>query len=750
MSIPPSAMIANMQQTTPRPTAGSWPAVPAIAIATVCLVATAMAPTSFMSRWAPFLALGVFVLTMLALFVAMLRFPAGSPSPIGFAVGVVSLAAATVIVVLGIALVPGVPEAPISPARALVATISVPSVILVGLMIGRRGRLVGAVRRPLMTLLLLTCALALTAPLATTRVGEELANRMWAEPILLYSIALAVGLLIAWVTGPTARSLPSRRTLYATLTLLIVVSLIMSLRADSAYAYGASWYHMSYFAGVVESLRAGGTILWDTPSQYGIGPPVVSAVMPLESAHASVMVAQAFMLLGTSIVVLYLLSRLTWSLRLFVVVSLGWLTVFYFADPAFIGPHPYPSSSAMRFGPSVVVLCLAWLSTPVGRNGRRTRKWASRVLPVAAALGLWWSTESTVYVTLTIGMYVLTLWILQRISPIHGALFPAPLRIARNTIVVAVAIGLGIGVLVWARSGHLPDLGMFRMYAGAYASGFGALPLAFATPAWLVVTAIGLLASVSVVAGSQRMAPALVVPLLTGAGALLAWMSYFVGRAVPDNVVALLPEISLVVMVCALMVLGSGKALHSDSFDARFVTESMRSGFPQSLGAGAIALVSTLVVAFLANPMLANLPTRWQWISASPAWSAEVAAPIELVSLVGQLPDVGTPRAIAYEGYAGTMQPLPPELSHLVDQEKVWLPSPLGLLEEPVAPEKQEEVLRRYVESVAGEGLWVVDKLQSFPDRVERWKTLLGDYYDCQTVAENERFVASDCKLRSG
>ena len=86
--------------------------------------------------------------------------------------------------------------------------------------------------------------------------------------------------------------------------------------------------------------------------------------------------------------------------------------------------------------------------------------------------------------------------------------------------------------------------------AFGYAAGFGAMPISAYGAGWVFVLAFVAIASTVYGGASQtEVEPRAVVWQAGALGCILAISSYFVGRATPDNVTAVLPIIALTLAV---------------------------------------------------------------------------------------------------------------------------------------------------------------------------------------------------------
>lgn len=76
---------------------------------------------------------------------------------------------------------------------------------------------------------------------------------------------------------------------------VIAVFLWISFRHDSLFIPGSE-YHWEYYIGVVQGIRNGGWLLWDTPSQYGFLNILLASLIPSASSWQSFYIFQGILL----------------------------------------------------------------------------------------------------------------------------------------------------------------------------------------------------------------------------------------------------------------------------------------------------------------------------------------------------------------------------------------------------------------------------------------------------------------------
>lgn len=480
----------------------------------------------------------------------------------------------------------------------------------------------------------------------------------------------------------------------------------LALRQDSLFTAGSEM-HWEYYVGPIRTVREGGWLLWDTPSQYGFLNILLPTLLPVASAWQAFYLFQAAVLFVCS-VLCYRLVRESLAGRGGVAALLV-AVLFFFADPSLIGPAPYPSSSGMRFLWVYVLLAEAALLLNASADAlprfvrRATWSWLA---------GVAWSAESALYCSV---VFLAPVLLIAHFRWLRCSGWQETLCLLLRPLIALAGFVLALCLYYRLRLGHWPDLSMHFLYATAYAHGFGEMPLTWHGPLWLfgLVIALGLALQTRAPLDSTPTA-ALAVPATSATVWIVA--TYFVGRAVPENVTALLP----------LLGLGLFLMHHFARKDARLaeVTLVTRPALSCFLGVVTAAFLTAVVLERPKIPAvgLARIDERLR------------SADAELDALVEQ---AGVPPGamVVYYGHAASM----PRLARVHAFERTWLPSPLQLLEAPVAPERREEIFSRYLSRRREEG-YIIQARNQFEDRFERWLALLSATHEQGDRFESEHY----------
>ena len=580
-------------------------------------------------------------------------------------------------------------------------------------------------------LMLITFISALTlAALMNTRLGDLVVGYR-GHNLVLYFIVLVLIAKEIWsdTNSPFFPALQSQGFQYLSWAFLLSVHVLLSLRVDGLTVPGA-WFHVGYFSGVVQTIQNGGLMLWDTPSQYGVLNMILAALMPGRSGLDAFLRFQALLLILVGLVVLVAI-RLATGQRRWIIFGGIFLLMFHFADPALIGPQPFPSSSVMRFGPSLALLAMLSMVTRYGRK-------YLVVVVIAASIGLLWSFESFFYCSL-----VLLGWFVGRdrqFDRVHQTVAQA------KFLMLGIATASGLIVVSYSlfallRVGSLPDWSLFYLAASKFAEGFGGLP----TDPWgaLMVLLVGIWVNVTLVGvadSKQR-------PICSAsAGALLGWITYYVGRSHSSNIIAIFPLIFVAIVLPSLHL----AQLHlprvsATPKDKNLIEQEKLSATRISIGTVAV-IASVLTATFVANPALPGLVSNFRVLPQRPIYESSVVAGDSLLNLLRSI-DI-KPLPMAYVGNLGLLPPLPDDLVKNELQSLTWLPQPLGLLEEPIPSAKRRQLLSRFIERNPRDGYLIWHKSNSIPGRFEEWIADLAQTHDCKSVIENDDWQIRECTLR--
>jgi len=509
----------------------------------------------------------------------------------------------------------------------------------------------------------------------------------------------------------------------------------LSARIDGLATVGG-WYHVGYFTGVVQTIRDGGLLLWDTPSQYGFLSLLLPAILPRTSAMSSFLWFQALLLGAVGVLGLAAIRHAAQTRR-WLLGGVVFLLLLNFADPELIGPQPFPSSSVMRFGPSAILL--AWL-TLRPRRVATVRRWII-ISAVIVTMGVLWSFESAYYcVLILVGM------VLREVSAEDRWAWPS---IETRQILIASAAGVtGVILLysfvVYLRVSEFPTWTWYVLASSRYAAGHGALPTDLFGVIW--VPLLGVIAVLAMTLTTQQ-----IVTQYAGAsiGAMCGWLTYYFGRSHSSNVMVIFPLLFLAVLLPTLHHVrsvnpeGGGSSLHPrPSNHSRTVANVL-------LGpalAFVVILGSIQAASFVANPRLPAVAARYRPIPLAPRF--EYLDVEELNDVLRKLPLRQIP--VAYHGNFGMLPTLAPDVAARLNLTGTWLPLPLALLEEPIPEAARKLMLARTVRRSGSDGYLIWHVSNSISGRGEAWLNDLSQSHDCQKIGSSPNWQIFECSFVAG
>jgi hypothetical protein len=492
---------------------------------------------------------------------------------------------------------------------------------------------------------------------------------------------------------------------YTIFLLILSFSFLFAIRTDSIAQLEGSGFHWGYYTGVINTIKSGGTLLYDTPSQYGFLNILLPSFLPFESSRQSFYVFQSslfiilFILLS---IIFYRYSNRRVSPFLFLVTFLS----FYLADPELYGPH-FPSSSLVRFFPSLLTLLWFFYLDKAGLSQNLHRK--MRIIEsILLLLNALWSFESLLY-----SFSIIFFGLIFRV--LHND-FKKILSFYASMLSHFLLLLVGIVFLFYIFTSTWPDLYLFSMYSFKYAQGFGSFPLSISSPIWIFPIMVLFIINLKKLdygfTSSFR---------YTSLGAILGWSSYFVGRATPDNIIALTPELVIILVLNYI--------LTQDSQLKKFVL--------LPIGIYFFILSANVIL----SPKLVNTVINLKFYSNSIA--NPINANLELNNIYNSLDYEYKNLPIVYNGDLG----LVPNIKGLDSNiERTWLPAPLALLQDPIAPLVQEKILTRFILNNKFErGILILDKQYSFPERYLFLKSLIANYYSCTKLVETDDWQVELC-----
>jgi len=513
-------------------------------------------------------------------------------------------------------------------------------------------------------------------------------------------------------------------SVYAGLVYIVAVGL--ALRVDGFRTEG-SWYHVSYFIGVIQTVRSGGLLLWDTPSQYGFLNVILPASMPILNPEQAFISFQALLLAGVSIAVFAHIRSLTNAYAGLVFGSV-FIVLINFSDPLLIGPQPFPSSSVMRFGPSLVLL----VTLDRWNHRREVGLRSDAILTFTIAVAVLWSFESAFYSCAIVGV-----WMFGELleSRGRGQSLRRKMRAVILGAMITIFLAFVYSAYVVIRVGSLPMWQWFWLAASKYAAGHGQLPTDLWGAIWLIISAIVACLALLCIANEEGRASS-----YASVGALLGWCTYYLGRSHSSNVIVMLPLLFTAVLIPTLRV------LHQTNKDEDTIRQIFRSSLDVPFGV-TVALSAIIGAGVITSPELPGVVARARPFPMTAIYEPAVSFPNALEELLNSIDIKELP--VAYQGYFGMLPKPPDSIARRLDYEATWLPLPLALLEEPIPAEIRDQMVNRRFQRQPQDGYLIWHKSLSHQGRAEDWLKVVSETHKCALVGDNSDWQIQECRVRS-
>ncbi len=497
------------------------------------------------------------------------------------------------------------------------------------------------------------------------------------------------------------------------LTGAFIIFFLLSFRFDTMFI-GSSEGHWEYYVGPVRNVKNGSWLLWDTPSQYGFLNILAAAFMPFNHSWQSLYVLQGLLLFVAAAMIFVVFvskNRTNYFFAFLITVS-----SLFFADPDLIGPYLFPSSSVMRFIWCYVLLFFFYRT----HHSLTTKKF------IIGGTFLWifgflWSSESAVYTTVIFlsGLIAVIVQDTYRhlrnridIFTILKRLFYYLSMSILTLLTVIVIVALYYRVVL----GVFPDFRIFIEHGFAYAGGFGSVRLEPYGPIWVLFLLFCAIVSIVITSIMEDPLNNRIVPLVASAGCLWAVSSYFIGRAVPNNITAIYPLLCVITAI----VLQSIKGLQFNMFHVVFKVISTP------------LLVLVMMTSF-GNINFIDKLRPFDTLSRDVSQKVRVAEPSlqELISQAGIKED----DPVVFYGYTASM-PRWQSKNQMIVSERTWLPNPLQIIEEPIEGRRRIVYLDRFIKDHPQTGYFVRKKGEA-DERAAQWIALISKTHSPVRIYEN-------------
>ncbi|KAA3498032.1 hypothetical protein DXM27_23950 [Rhizobium rhizogenes] len=302
--------------------------------------------------------------------------------------------------------------------------------------------------------------------------------------------------------------------------------------------FNTFWHHWSVYVAPAQSLWAGGVPFADFPIQYGFGPMVLMAAGCFSDCWAGAYVIVAlsnitFMLtmVWSSILILRQVPRgLAFCGLAALVASLLVWTAF---PPNLLGVLATPSTGGLRFLPlSSMILFIVLTET-----GATRQNWPGHILWIC---GLVWSPEAAFFVTLVWWPYLGLRDLHDKSNDRVGPIISIVLKWAIKAVCALLLAIVGLTILFRLSFAEWPSFEGFLIYIK---NPPGLLPVNTHGPVWILLI-VFLVATIGIARSSLSASRIAAVCLL----GMTAVATYYLGRSHDNNVLNLLPFVTLVLI----------------------------------------------------------------------------------------------------------------------------------------------------------------------------------------------------------
>lgn len=308
---------------------------------------------------------------------------------------------------------------------------------------------------------------------------------------------------------------------------LIPISYIFAFRTDYLFL-DEQGFHLSYYVGpIISQLEINGyRLLVDQPSQYGFLNLLLPSLLNYKSALVSFHIFQSSLMVITSIIVFYLIIKSDIKInKLFTYIS--FIFLLFLSDPYLIGPNPYPSSSVIRFFPVYLFILLISNSN----LNLMSRIPITTILLLSTMLGFTflWSIEVFFYVSFPFAMFFLLNLFSKHAKESY-------ILAIKNAVLILVLTVFIISVILFGYK-YLNNLEhinfyMHYMHVIGYGKGYATVSLTPLSPVLILIIPLFIILRKNQINNFR---------LFYYVFLIIALLSYFFGRAVPNNISALFP-----------------------------------------------------------------------------------------------------------------------------------------------------------------------------------------------------------------
>ena len=485
--------------------------------------------------------------------------------------------------------------------------------------------------------------------------------------------------------------------------------LLLSFRHDTLFIPGAE-YHWSYFTGVLQGINNAGWLLWDTPSQYGFLNIIIASLFKSSSSWQSFYLFQGSLLFLVSTMIFFSLVKkmnlsFIYKILFFLIITLA----LYFADPAYIGPYPFPSSSVVRFFGiyAFIIVSLYFTVFSVKQAASFSVVWI---------IAFFWSAESALYAS-SIYIFILAAYLIRKnsfsnFSSVYKYYLALPLFfLFIGILFLSIYYKLNIGVY--------PDYLLFIEHAIGYAGGHGYVPFDLYGPGnILLLLYVGIFYIFLQYPLNNKKNNEYFSTIIIMLASIWAIGSYYVGRPVPQNITAIIPILLLIILI-------SNYIIDFKSFKYNHLSKIISVCF--------IFILLTPILNTQFYETLKNIDSGEINIQDNIYKSSK-----DIENLFLEI-DIEEYDKLVFYGDSATQPIFSGELSKF--NHTNWLPIPLQLLENPIAEVRKVVLIDRYIcRNKTSRGLLLTDVSSAISPRLNKFLINFSSYYTIKLVSVDNRF----------
>lgn len=485
--------------------------------------------------------------------------------------------------------------------------------------------------------------------------------------------------------------------------------LYLSFRHDTLFIPGAE-YHWSYYTGVLQGINNNGWLLWDTPSQYGFLNIIIASLFKSSSSWQSFYLFQGSLLFLVSTMIFFSLVKIMkllfiYKILFFLIITLA----LYFADPAYIGPYPFPSSSVVRFFGiyAFIIVSLYFTVFSVKQAASFSVVWI---------IAFFWSAESALYAS-SIYIFILAAYIIRKnsfsnFSSVYKYYLALPLFfLFIGILFISIYYKLNIGVY--------PDYLLFIEHAIGYAGGHGYVPFDLYGPGnILLLLYVGIFYIFLQYPLNDKKNNEYFSTIIIMLASIWAIGSYYIGRPVPQNITAIIPILLLIILI-------SNYIIDFKSFKYNHLSKIISVCF--------IFILLTPILNTQFYETLKNIDSSEINIQDNIYKSSK-----DIENLFLEI-DIEEYDKLVFYGDSATQPIFSGDLSKF--NHTNWLPIPLQLLENPIAEERKAVLIDRYIcHNKASQGLLLTDVSSAILPRLNKFLINFSFYYTIKLVSADNRF----------